>query len=86
MTTAIVDACIREYLARPGCIVAATTSNRPRHPVIVPYELRGALERLRGVGLQGIFAAHADQLHLVRIDGEEGLRDMDTPEDYWRAT
>lgn len=82
MTTAVVEACNREYRVRPGRIVAAAASDRPRHPIIIPHNLAGDLEKLRGVGLAGIFGIRADRMQLVRVEDEEVFRDMDTPEDY----
>ncbi|AHM04974.1 CTP:molybdopterin cytidylyltransferase [Roseibacterium elongatum DSM 19469] len=66
---------------------AAAADGTPGHPVLFPADLRPALEGLTGdAGARAILQAHEARVHLVPLDGERALTDLDTPEDWarWR--
>ncbi|MGP9791462.1 nucleotidyltransferase family protein [Roseinatronobacter sp. NSM] len=72
--------------ARPDdCLRAATSDNRPGHPVIVPRALLRDMLALAGdQGARDILRAHPPRLH--PLEGMRALTDLDTPEDWqaWR--
>lgn len=67
------------------CLRAATSDNRPGHPVILPRALFPEMLALSGdQGARAILRAHPPHLHPLR--GMRALTDLDTPEDWqaWR--
>lgn len=74
----------------PGAILrAAGADGTPGHPVLFPADLRAELGTLQGdTGARRILTSHEDRVHLVPLEGDRALVDLDTPEDWaaWRAT
>lgn len=66
---------------------AASRDGRPGHPVLFPADLVPDLARIRGdQGARDILQKAADRLHLLPLEGDRALIDLDTPEDWarWR--
>jgi CTP:molybdopterin cytidylyltransferase MocA len=68
----------------PGAILrAATRDGRPGHPVLFPADLLPDLARLTGdAGAKQILQREARRLHLLPLEGERAIIDLDTPEDW----
>jgi len=84
MPTLSVDACrvsINTYAADPQRIVIATRSARRGHPIIFPFSLRPAVDRLTG-GLNELPRRYPQRVRLVEIDDPGVTRDVDTVADY----
>ncbi|MCS6626759.1 nucleotidyltransferase family protein [Roseibacterium beibuensis] len=67
---------------------AAAADGRPGHPVLFPADLRPELEALNGdTGARSVLQAHKSRVHLVPLEDDRALIDLDTPEDWadWRA-
>ena len=78
------------HVAAPAKLIwrGATQAGKPGHPIIFDAKLRPAFETLKGdTGGAPILKQHKDKTHLVRLQGDRALRDLDTPEDWarWRA-
>jgi CTP:molybdopterin cytidylyltransferase MocA len=67
---------------------AASQDGRPGHPVLFPADLVPELAAIRGdMGARDILRAAAARVHLLPLEGERALIDLDTPGDWadWRA-
>lgn len=67
---------------------AAGVDGTPGHPVLFPADLRPALRQLSGdTGARDLLRAEAARLHLVPLNDDRALVDLDTPDDWatWRA-
>lgn len=67
---------------------AASADGRPGHPVLFPADLLPELRLLSGdTGAREVLERHADRVHLVPLEGDRALTDLDTPEDWaaWRG-
>ena len=67
---------------------AAAADGRPGHPVLFPADLLARLAALTGdSGARAILQAEAGRVHLLPLEGDRALVDLDTPEDWdaWRA-
>ncbi|MBB5724041.1 CTP:molybdopterin cytidylyltransferase MocA [Loktanella ponticola] len=66
----------------------ATAAGKPGHPIMFDASLRPEFETLSGdTGGSPILKAHRSQTHLVALQGNRALLDLDTPEEWaqWRA-
>jgi CTP:molybdopterin cytidylyltransferase MocA len=68
----------------PGTILrAATQDGRPGHPVLFPADLLPDLARLSGdTGAKGILQREAKRVHLLPLQGDRAIVDLDTPEEW----
>lgn len=67
---------------------AASEDGQPGHPVLFPADLLPELEDLTGdTGARSVLERHAARVHLVPLQGQRALIDLDTPEDWasWRG-
>jgi molybdenum cofactor cytidylyltransferase len=67
---------------------AASAAGAPGHPVLFPADLLPELRMLTGdTGARAVLDRHQDRVHLVPLEGDRALTDLDTPEDWadWRA-
>ncbi|WP_420397973.1 nucleotidyltransferase family protein [Nioella sp.] len=73
----------------PNAILrAADADGTPGNPVMFPADLLPALQQIKGdKGARGLLKQHAARVHLVPLQGQRALTDLDTPEDWaaWRA-
>ena len=84
MPTLSVEACRRciiAYRADPHRIVIATYQGHRGHPIIFPFSMRAAIDRL-GEGLRELPSQYPEQVHLVEIDDPGVIHDVDTAGDY----
>ncbi|WP_170331298.1 nucleotidyltransferase family protein [Ruegeria arenilitoris] len=66
----------------------STANGKPGHPVVFDQSLFQHLRKLTGdAGAQSVVRAHAGNVHLHALPGQNALLDLDTPEDWaaWRA-
>jgi CTP:molybdopterin cytidylyltransferase MocA len=69
-------------------VVLPICRGRPGHPVLFPADLVPELAAIRGdMGARDILRAAAARVHLLPLEGERALIDLDTPGDWadWRA-
>jgi len=88
ITTRDIDTLLAAHSAS-RIVRAATTDDRPGHPVLVPCRHFHLFASLRGdQGLGRIIEAEAIPTTLIPLAGERSRCDLDTPEDWrdWRAT
>ena len=73
----------------PNAILrAADAEETPGNPVLFPADLLPELQKIKGdKGARGLLKQHAARVHLVPLQGQRALTDLDTPEDWaaWRA-
>lgn len=73
----------------PNAILrAADQDGTPGNPVLFPTSLLPELQTIKGdKGARGLLKQHAARVHLVPLQGQRALTDLDTPEDWaaWRA-
>jgi CTP:molybdopterin cytidylyltransferase MocA len=66
---------------------AADEDGTPGNPVLFPASLLPELQKIKGdKGARGLLKQHAARVHLVPLQGQRALIDLDTPEDWaaWR--
>lgn len=82
----VIDRILAEGLATDRTIVAPTYQGRRGHPVLFRSERFQDLRALTGdVGAASVLKAHPDQVHLVPVDTDGILRDVDLPRDLMDA-
>lgn len=67
---------------------AAAADGTPGHPVLFPADLLPEMADLEGDrGARDVLARHEARVHLVPLEGDRALVDLDTPEEWaaWRA-
>ncbi|MCU4654216.1 nucleotidyltransferase family protein [Roseibacterium sp. SDUM158016] len=80
--------CALSVQAPDAILRAAAGDGTPGHPVLFPADLLPELATLTGdTGAREVLSRHAPRVHLVPLDGNRALTDLDTPEDWeaWRA-
>ncbi len=73
--------CMAVFQSDPQRIVVASHSGTRGHPIIFPFSLKGAVDRLED-GLRELLRAYAERV--VRVDCSEPgvIEDVDEPSDY----
>ena len=73
--------CMDAYVRDPGRIIIATCEARRGHPIIFPFSMGSAVDRLDG-GLNELPKQFPERVTLVEVDDPGTLVDVDTPADY----
>jgi molybdenum cofactor cytidylyltransferase len=82
-----VDALIRAFETGKRSIVIPSFHGRRGHPVIFDRIYEEELLRLKGdQGAKSIVEHHHGEVRFVAVRSEGAVRDIDTPEDYRKAT
>ncbi len=85
VTAELIDALIDCFSRGDRGIVVPVHAGRRGHPLLLDERYRD--EIITGydhVGLRGLLAAHADDVHELPVSSSAVLSDMDYPEDYQR--
>jgi molybdenum cofactor cytidylyltransferase len=84
---AVIDALIEAFHREKKGIVVPVYRKKRGHPFIISLKYREAIKRLDpGTGLRELLHRHPEDIHEVRISTASILGDIDTAEDYNRAT
>ena len=86
MPTLAVDhcrACVSAFRGDPSRIVIAACEGKRGHPMLFPFAMRAAVDRLEG-GLRSLAELHPESVRLMEIGDLSVTRDIDTPDDYGR--
>jgi len=87
ITTELVQTLSNAFDADPSRIVVPIAGGRRGHPIIVPMRFREAvLTRYDGAGLKGLMSEYPEAVHEVPANPGSIGPDIDTPEEYKRAT
>jgi CTP:molybdopterin cytidylyltransferase MocA len=73
--------CIDAYLADPCRIVIATHQGHRAHPIVFPFSMRSAIDRLDR-GLNDLARQYPEMVRLIDIEDPAVTRDVDTAADY----
>ena len=85
VTSDLIDALIQKFRAGQHAIIVPRCRERRGHPLLFAARFRDeVLTHHESVGLQGLLAAHPQQVGEIEVASAEMLVDMDTPEDYER--
>lgn len=87
ITADINAALIRASQTAGRGIVVPTFGGRRGHPLLLSMKYRNeVLQRYDSVGLRGLLLAHPEDIYELELPDPGILEDLDTPDDYWRAT
>lgn len=78
-------ACVSAFRDDPSRIVIAACERKRGHPMLFPFSLRDAVDRLEG-GLRSLAELHPERVYLMEIGDLSVTRDIDTPDDYDRLS
>ncbi len=78
-------ACVSAFRDDPRRIVIAACEGKRGHPMLFPFSLRAAVDRLEG-GLRSLAELHPERVYLMEIGDLSVTRDVDTPDDYDRLS
>jgi molybdenum cofactor cytidylyltransferase len=87
VTAGLIGEIVRGHVEMGRAIVVPTFGGRRGHPVLISARHFGeVLSGFDDVGLRGLVRAHPEDVLEVEAGLEAVLMDLDTPEDYRRAT
>lgn len=84
---AVIDSLIEAFRTEKRGIIVPVYRKKRGHPFLIDLKYREEMNELNPeIGLRELLQKHPDDVFEVRVPGPAVLRDIDTAEDYSRAT